>query len=51
MLHKGSWEANMSIVEIFRLDYNLHARTYKWTTSLKQNKNGKKAKEKKKAVK
>lgn len=31
----------MSIAEIFRLDYNLHARIYKWATLLKQSTNGK----------
>lgn len=47
MMHKGSWEANINIAEKFRLDYNLHAKTYKWATSLKQSTNGKKAMKKK----
>lgn len=51
MLHRGSWDANISIAEIFRLDYNLHVRIYKWATSLKQSTNSKTAMEKKKLVK
>lgn len=51
MLHRGSWDANISIAEIFRLDYSLHARIYRWATSLKQSTSSKTAMGKKKVVK